>query len=530
MGEPGCRADCVAYERADAVRRWEAEVSSQAMEERAFKPKGCSLMHCKKKTPNKHTDRVAWNNHFETALSLKYATFSHPVVILAVEECLDLNWTWDSSDITDCNQHIARLIKEIMRKEGRFISIVVGNLVYGTFEADWNSLDLSQKKEIALDGLYREACGCPRDNSRHICPEMTIDGLVGDGEYNLINLAIIMKHDPTGNGRAKELFLFEHPHVAWEHRHTEGAPDLLKAFLYRALLLRNSFIVAALIGVLESFHNHPARPDTPAREPGRPRSENPRQTKDKAREELKGSGIRVDQSQCEEREALVVNACTSCLTTTDRNNLKRCGRCQLAWYCSVCLAWEFLNTLRDLRPSSPFSECQRIDWKDHKKFCGKTSFDPKDLVPTPEGPAEFIGCPVAVPGFVRTPALWRQIWYLSKADSQGQDYHCTGTPSASRFPTLPAIPRLTFLVAHRRAMASGSLSALYMMLTILECHFFPALTQEQMERQFEKEYRITVSAAGRQAAGPFLCPTQTEFQEEQAYLEQRLPRAQIPPR
>ncbi|KAJ7664164.1 hypothetical protein B0H17DRAFT_1143816 [Mycena rosella] len=90
----------------------------------------------------------------------------------------------------------------------------------------------------------------------------------------------------------------------------------------------------------------------------------------------------------------------------------------------------------------------------------------------------------------------------------------------------PPGARLTFLVVRRRAMASGSPSALYMMLMILKCQL-PEVTLEQMQRQFEKEYRITISDAGRHAAGPFPPPTQTELDEEWGYLEQRLSRVQL---
>jgi hypothetical protein len=68
-------------------------------------------------------------------------------------------------------------------------------------------------------------------------------------------------------------------------------------------------------------------------------------------------------------------------------------------------------------------ECQKSDWKDHKKFCSKLNFDPSMIAPSASTPAQYIGCPTPEPGFQRTPALWRQIFYLSKSDSQTRDYH-----------------------------------------------------------------------------------------------------------
>jgi hypothetical protein len=75
-----------------------------------------------------------------------------------------------------------------MRDEGLLVAIAVENIVYGNFESQWKELDLERKRELALEGLYRGSCCSPRENSRVICPELTIEGLIGDGEYNLINL------------------------------------------------------------------------------------------------------------------------------------------------------------------------------------------------------------------------------------------------------------------------------------------------------------------------------------------------------
>ena len=75
--------------------------------------------------------------------------------------------------------------------EGVLINIALEDLVYGNFESEWKELPLERKKELALEGLYRTACLSPRDNSRVNCPELTIDSIVGIGEYNLINLVSV---------------------------------------------------------------------------------------------------------------------------------------------------------------------------------------------------------------------------------------------------------------------------------------------------------------------------------------------------
>lgn len=151
-----------------------------------YKHKKLEDQYEKTERPNKHTDRVAWNEHFERGLSLKYDNFSYPSGLL--EDQPNIKWVVECLDIAELNQEVARVVKEIMVAEGELIGLALDDVVYGNFEAGWKALDPEKKKEIVLEGLYRGACTAPRDNSRISCPEMTIAGLLGDGEYNLINL------------------------------------------------------------------------------------------------------------------------------------------------------------------------------------------------------------------------------------------------------------------------------------------------------------------------------------------------------
>ncbi|KAJ7744068.1 hypothetical protein DFH07DRAFT_777222 [Mycena maculata] len=422
-----------------------------------------------------------------------------------------MEWTWNTQNIADLNLSIAQRTKELMWCEGVLIAIALENLVYGDFEEKWKEVGLERKRELALEGLYRGACSVPRDNSRIICPELTIDGLVGDGEYNLINLLrCIMDHDPTGNRRVKEVFLLVHPYVQHEYRHSDEASDLLKAFFYQVHLLRNFCIVETLRGIVEAYHGYPFAPFMPMKFSTEARDEDRKARKRQARVESKKANLDkiVDSSQCKEEAAIVVPACSSCLKKTDRkDDLKKCGRCQMVWYCG--------------------SACQKKDWPDHKKFCGKQHFDPKILAPTPQGPAEFIGCPAVVDGFIRTPALWRQIFYLSKPDSQISDYHFDTTPGHttsifSRYPCNESF-RAVFLVARRRAMASGSVPAIHTMFGIAtygaeDGVTIHDVTIEQVRRQFEGDYRIEITPASIQSAEPFSQPTPQELEEERSYL------------
>ncbi|KAJ7923100.1 hypothetical protein B0H13DRAFT_1865200 [Mycena leptocephala] len=342
--------------------------------------------HKKIPRPNKHKDRSGWNLHFEREISLKWAFHERD---LFDESIPRLRWPWETSSIEELNHTIAFSSDGLMVQEGILIALAVENLVDHDFEKGWNELDVEKKKEKALEGLYRGACACPRDNSRTSCPEMTIDGLAGGGEYNFINLLKrIVVHDATANGCVRELYLFSHPFVEREFALSDDAPDKERAFVTSMVILRNFYIVEALIGILEAYMTTL-------------RTEERREAKNIARAEARKGAYRVDDSQVRENATVSKNACASCYKTTgNRSELKKCSRCQLTWYCS--------------------RDCQRNDWNTHKVFCGKRHFEPEVLAPKPKGPKLFIGCPDSEPGFVRSPALWRQIQYLGGDDSQTQ--------------------------------------------------------------------------------------------------------------
>lgn len=70
--------------------------------------------------------------------------------------------------------------------------------------------------------------------------------------------------------------------------------------------------------------------------------------------------------------------CSTCRKTQDQlpNLLKRCGKCKFQWYCS--------------------RECQKSDWKRHKKVCGNTRAEPASMGNTETSSAGHRNRPQAI--------------------------------------------------------------------------------------------------------------------------------------
>jgi hypothetical protein len=69
----------------------------------------------------------------------------------------------------------------------------------------------------------------------------------------MFQLKRIVVHDPTANGCVRELYLFSHPFVEREFALSDDAPDKERAFVTSMVILRNFYIVEALIGILEAY-------------------------------------------------------------------------------------------------------------------------------------------------------------------------------------------------------------------------------------------------------------------------------------
>ncbi|KAJ7642089.1 hypothetical protein FB45DRAFT_1126368 [Roridomyces roridus] len=209
--------------------------------------------------PDRHTDRVGWNMWFETELALKYDSFKYGGP--RIEDLPAAQWKCHTIQFQ--NLEIAGRTEELMKTESDVIELALKDIRFGSFEKHWGALSVERKREFALEALYRGSCACPADNLRLLCPELRIEGLIGDGEYNFINLLKrLMAHSPTGTRYIHDVFLFEHPYVSHEFRYSPMAPDLLKAWVRSNILYRNFCIVDTLLGLLDIYHRRPFIPTT----------------------------------------------------------------------------------------------------------------------------------------------------------------------------------------------------------------------------------------------------------------------------
>ncbi|KAJ7065735.1 hypothetical protein C8F01DRAFT_751581 [Mycena amicta] len=477
-----------------------------------------SSENIRSKRPNKHTDRVAWNAHFEREIFICYHPYQQPPYKTTRESSYPETVRTTVESLSELNAHMVIFSRDLLNAEDRLILKAGHCLVSRGFEAEWAAWGQDKRAEIVLEGLYRGACQATHDNSRSWCPEMTIAGLTGDGVYGLISmLKAILAHD-SGNSRARSLFFFSHPCVESEAKSAPNAPEIVKALLYQNVILRNSYIVETLLGVLDAHLGVAPRPLQRGHMGAPPKDEKHSENRRQREENLRASnklakekGYRFDESQRREVMATAQYACAGCRSPQERLDLKRCSKCQFVWYCST--------------------ECQTRHWKEHKRICGLNRFDPAAVAPDASDPTpEFIGCPPAAPGFLRSPALLRQIWYLSKDDSLLAEYHWERSLERSRsFQLLRVDPRIRviFLVARRRAMATGSRTAVAVMLNTIR---LPAVTEEwsipadEMLKQLAREYEVTPFADWaevKRVAKEFEPVTPLEMQEEVEFIRRR---------
>ncbi|KAF7311695.1 putative MYND domain protein [Mycena indigotica] len=476
--------------------------------------------HPAQNAPDKNLDIVAWNNYYELVITLKYHPYREGRPMPQVP-CNDILIKATSvRTVSETNQRLKQHNQELFNAELLLLESSIEIYRLG-FVDSWTALERTAKETIVMEGLYRASCYVVRTcaESRSGCPEMTVSGLAGDGKYNLISLMnAFLSVDPEGTGKLKELYFFEHPYGDNEYRTAAHAPDGLKLGCQQLKVFRNMYIVWALIFIFKTHLGHP-REEFPRTRNAVHRSAEEKQRMKQVNASLKRDGYYLLTKE-EERETRRENAkadarCTACHTISTQSSLKRCSRCGHVWYCSV--------------------QCQKRDWKTHKRSCGLEHFDLAAVSPVAPAPIEFIGCPPAAPGFVRSLTLRRQIAQLANDCYFGAAYLCDVQADGATFISRPIFlahstidAKVQFFVARRRAMATGSPAAVAKMMTVLH----QAQRDEGLDvpfdtviAQFVREYEIAPWAGWEQvaeAARDFPPPTQEEKIEEQKYRIERM--------
>ncbi|KAJ7766214.1 hypothetical protein B0H16DRAFT_1687215 [Mycena metata] len=424
----------------------------------------------------KHYYPESWNFHFQKAYGEKYG----PNADLKSwkKENTDIGLLAYLGNVRACEQEIAVTTKVLLRAEGSLIALAMNKFAHDDLENGWNSLDVDKRTDLVLEGLVRGAIHA-RELSRLDCPEMCVFRLSGAREKEqkrgfIDLLKAIIAHDPTGNGSVKSLYMFSHPAVENEYEYVTTLatpwPPEMRAFGLLRILQRNLYIVQALTGILKAYSGVAAIDITPK-----------------------------DEWEAQQR-GIVCVGCYSCGATPndDAVTLRKCGGCRSVTYCS--------------------EDCQQRDWRQHKKLCNARPVRVDHIIaPSSEALPEFLGCPQAQPGFIRSPALRQQIQHLSQRDSHARDYHFDTAPNHTQSVRIhDPIRRLDFLVARKRAMASGDHAAVRKMHDILQRMQRAGLidlTATQIRDQLEREYGLDLGAEAPKEELPSN-PTKEEMKEQ----------------
>jgi hypothetical protein len=73
-----------------------------------------------KTRPDKHTDRAAWNAHFEREIYLRYTSFARN--LSKTQQFPELARNVRESDMMELNQSLALLIKHIIEQESALVA------------------------------------------------------------------------------------------------------------------------------------------------------------------------------------------------------------------------------------------------------------------------------------------------------------------------------------------------------------------------------------------------------------------------
>ncbi|KAJ7057462.1 hypothetical protein C8F01DRAFT_1256728 [Mycena amicta] len=240
-----------------------------------------------------------------------------------------------------------------------------GVLMNGAFERAWDGMERQKKIEMVLAALVY-AASVVHERARADCPEMSLFGIIGDGDEGVVPLLhAIAAHDSD-----TEAFIFHHPKFVEETKFMADTPPGHWMLAYAKLrsVNRSLFISATLEAIIAAVTG----------------------TKHDRSRWSRGK----DEDQCG------IDACFQCGTTAAGAdaipdgftsstvpspkplNLMKCSSCQFAIYCSA--------------------KCQKQNWVTHKSQCAGIK-----RVETPENPHEKRKTFGEMLSFERAAQAWR---------------------------------------------------------------------------------------------------------------------------
>ncbi|KAF7325124.1 hypothetical protein MKEN_00555900 [Mycena kentingensis (nom. inval.)] len=215
-----------------------------------------------------------------------------------------------------------------------FTPYVVEVMERGDFERAWVAMGKAEREELALKALIRGA-DVAHERGRMDCPEMSMENMVGDGEFSVLSL---LKAVAAYRGEEGPLYVYTHP--AFE---AEISPLLAYGkghwrFTYAHIRVayRLYFISATLSAILD-IHA------------GIPPSAGDTQDIDRTFYDVPACFQCGAEAPSPASESESASASPSGTAATSPATLSRCSACAFATYCSAA--------------------CQKRNWREHKEQC-----------------------------------------------------------------------------------------------------------------------------------------------------------------
>ena len=125
--------------------------------------------------PNKHADRIHWNESWERELKKSnYASSRRVTVSYAAGS--------DDSDVAT---------SEVCQLQHDLCEYAVRHITDDDFTAQWKTLPQTRREELVLNALFQASCAEPNvENYRQWCPEMTIAYLASNEGRGLLALLL----------------------------------------------------------------------------------------------------------------------------------------------------------------------------------------------------------------------------------------------------------------------------------------------------------------------------------------------------